>query len=61
MDGMEDRVLEALRNTNSEEKLMEVRAYYKACLALESEINGMINKAIVKEKTLEELKKRKGE
>ena len=61
MDGTEDMVLESIKNTNSEEKLMEIRAYYNACLALEAEVTNMINKAVTKEKTLESLNKRKGE
>ena len=61
MDGVEDRVLESVKNCNSPERLIEVRAYYKACLALEAEINGMINKASMKENTLDDLKKRKGD
>ena len=61
MDGTEDLVLESLKNADSPERLMEIRSYYKACLALEAEFTGMINMAMAKDKTLEELKKRKGE
>ena len=61
MDGMEDLVLEAIKNADSPERLLEIRSYYKACLAIEAEFVGMINKGLSKEKTLEELKKRKGE
>ena len=61
LDGVEDEVLESIKNANTPERLMEIRAYYKACLALENEVTNMINKAVNKEKVLEELKKRKGE
>ena len=61
MDGMEDLVLEAIKNADNPDRLMEIRAYYKACLAIEGEITNMISRAANKEKVLEELKKRKGE
>ena len=61
MDGTEDLVLESIKNADSPERLMEIRAYYKACLALEAEFNNMIGRAATKEKVLEDLKKRKGE
>ena len=61
MDGMEDLVLEAIKNADNPDRLMEIRAYYKACLALEGELTNMISRAANKEKVLEELKKRKGE
>ena len=61
MDGTEDLVLESIRNADSPERLMEIRAYYRACLALEGELTNMIGKAANKEKVLEDLKKRKGE
>lgn len=61
MDGTEDLVLEAIKNADSPERLMEIRAYYKACLALESEFTGLLNDAAVKEKSMEEMNKRKGD
>ena len=61
MDGTEDLVLESLKNADSPERLMEIRAYYKACLALEEQITAMLNDAAVKEKSMEDMKKRKGD
>ena len=61
MDGMEDLVLEAIKNADNPERLMEIRAYYKACLALQGEFDALIGKAALKEQTMEEMKKRKGE
>lgn len=61
MDGTDDLVLEAVKNADSPERLAEIRAYYRACLALEREFNGLIAEAIIKQKALDELNQRKGE
>lgn len=61
MDGTDDLVLEAVKNADSPERLAEIRAYYRACLALEKEFNGLIAEAIIKQKALDELNQRKGE
>ena len=61
LDGAEDEVLASLKNASTPERLMEIRAYYKACLALQEEFDGLIAKASLKEKTIEDIKKQKGE
>ena len=61
LDGVEDEVLESIKSASTPERLMEIRAYYKACLALQAEFNALIGKAAIKENTMEEMKKRKGE
>ena len=61
LDGVEDEVLESIKTASTPERLMEIRAYYKACLALQAEFNALIGKAAIKENTMEEMKKRKGE
>ena len=61
LDGAEDLTLKAINETSDPEKLLQIKMYYKACLMLEKEISTMINEAMIKRKTLEELKNRKGE
>ncbi len=61
LDGVEDEVLESIKSASTPERLMEIRAYYKACLALQGEFDALIGKAALKEQTMEEMKKRKGE
>ena len=61
MDGTEDLVLEAMKNADTPERLAEIRAYYKACLALEKEFDSLIAEALIKQKALDGLNQRKGE
>ena len=61
MDGTEDLVLEAMKNADTPERLTEIRAYYKACLALEKEFDSLIAEALIKQKALDGLNQRKGE
>lgn len=61
LDGTEDTILKGLAATSDPEKLLQLKMYYKACLMLEKEFTGMINEALIKQKTLEELQKKKGD
>ena len=61
LDGVEDLTLKTLNETSDPEALLGIKMYYKACLMLEKEFSTMINEAMIKRKTLEEIKKRKGE
>ena len=61
LDGVEDEVLESIKSASTPERMMEIRAYYKACLALKGEFDALIGKAALKESKIEEMKKRKGE
>ena len=61
LDGVEDTVLKGIEATSDPEKLLQLKMYYKACLMLEKEFTGMINEALIKQKTLEDLQKKKGE
>ena len=61
MDGVEEAVLKKLAVTNDETSLLYIKMYYKACLDLEAEFDGMIKQALLKENTLETMNKGKGE
>ena len=61
MDGVEDLVLNTLKNQSDPETLLQIKMYYKACLMLEKEISNMITEARIKQKTIEEINKGKGE
>lgn len=61
MDGVEDDVLKKMAVTNDQMSLLYIKMYYKACLDLEAEFNGMIRQALLKENTLELMNKGKGE
>ena len=61
LDGAEDLVLKSIAATSDPEKLLQIKMYYKACLMLEKEFANLITEAAVKEKTIEQLNKGKGE
>lgn len=61
LDGVEDLTLKTLNETSDPEALLGIKMYYKACLMLEKEFSTIINEAMIKRKTLEKIKKRKGE
>ena len=57
MDGVEDLVLNTLKNQSNPEMLLQIKMYYKACLMLEKEFDNMITEARIKQKTIEDMKK----
>jgi transcription termination factor NusB len=61
MDGVEDNILKKMAVTNDTTSLLYLKMYYKACLDLEAEFDGMIKQALLKENTLDVMKKGKGE
>lgn len=61
LDGVEDLVLSTLTVTSDPEKLLQIKMYYQACRQLDKEFDSMLREAAIKQKTLEELKEKKGE
>ena len=62
MDGVEDDTLKKLEMLNSEESLLYIRMYYKACLDLEKEFDYLIKQAFLAQEKIDSVsKEKKGE